>query len=164
MANTWNINVNGAPHEVTFKSVFTNKLCVDGEQLPFKKLKTVREKGVFKTTVPVGGDEAYLYRFYFMSRLVYNGVDAATGEPYVPMKITPLAWVFIVLYVLSFFLVVGGALGAALDLIGVTYTFTITNDPKKSTGKKVLLCAGLFVLITAVGLAAAIGLRMLMYR
>lgn len=65
-----------------------------------------------------------------------------------PMTIPGWAWVFVVLHALNFFLLLGGAVGGAIQGGVICLMLSISANPKKATGVKVLFCAGIWIVST----------------
>ena len=73
------------------------------------------------------------------------------------------AWVFIVLHVIDFFFLVGGAIGGILQVFIVTAIAAVASNRKKSTGVRVLVCIGIWLLSTIAQFILAVGIASLMY-
>ena len=88
------------------------------------------------------------------ARLPVRNVE--TGEEYTTIQLPKWVYVFVVLYIVNFFLILGGALGGATSAIGAYASANISADDKRPTSTKVLFCIGLYVVISAVSLLLAI--------
>lgn len=112
----------------------------------------------------IEGKEAILHvRQFGAVVLSYDGRDCATGEEYIPAKMPGWAWVFIVLHAIDFFFLIGGAVGGILQVFIVTAIAAVSSNRKKSTGVRVLVCIGIWLLSTIAQFILAVGIASLMY-
>lgn len=159
MAKTkeWLFNTStGMPVRVT---LVKNKLVsVNGSPetkvMAFKSHESNFAERVFN--IPLGNGEIAKLCVRNKQVLVYNGRNVETGEEYKTIKLPNWVYVFVALYVVNFFLILGGALGGATSAIGAYASANISADDKRPTLTKVLFCIGLYVVITAVSLLLAI--------
>lgn len=145
----WNVVVDDIPYKIEYKK---NQVSVNGGQsYALKKLK--KGNGGLDTEyyVPVGDKEVVLHvRQFATPALTYEGKDCSTGEEYVPMKMAKWVWVFIILHAINFFLIIGGAVGGAIQG-GVIYAMiSVSADQKKSTSTRVLTCLAIWLISTVV--------------
>ncbi|MCR5415870.1 MAG: hypothetical protein K6E79_03640 [Pseudobutyrivibrio sp.] len=159
MAKTkiWNFfKADGTPVNVTLNK--NRFVSVNGG--PEMKLNTLKApEGSFAEkvfNVPVGNGEYAKLCVKNNQVLTYNGFNVETGEAYTPMELPKWAYVFVVLYVMNFFLVIGGAIGGAISAGFAFLTATIASDRKMSTGLRVFLCILLYIGVTIGSLFIAI--------
>ena len=158
----WNFEVQGIPYRVELKK---NAISVNGAE-PVKLNKLARKSSLTEThySMMIEGKEAVLHvRQFGAVVLSYDGRDCATGEEYIPAKMPGWAWVFIVLHVIDFFFLVGGAIGGILQVFIVTAIAAVASNRKKSTGVRVLVCIGIWLLSTIAQFILAVGIASLMY-
>lgn len=106
MKKTWEVKIDEQMHKVELNN---QKLVVDGEKLKLRKFK--KKSGLIheEYEIPVGSKNALLVlKNMSTPQLVIDGLDCATGEEYVPVKLPKWAYVFIVLHFINF---LNGALG-----------------------------------------------------
>lgn len=158
----WNFEVQGIPYRVELKK---NAISVNGAE-PVKLNKLAKKSSLTEThySMMIEGKEAILHvRQFGAIVLSYDGRDCATGEEYIPAKMPGWAWVFIVLHVIDFFFLVGGAVGGILQVFIVTAIAAAASNRKKSTGVRVLVCIGIWLLSTIAQFILAVGIASLMY-
>lgn len=158
----WNFEVQGIPYRVELKK---NAISVNGAE-PVKLNKLARKSSLTEThySMMIEGKEAVLHvRQFGAVVLSYDGRDCATGEEYIPAKMPGWAWVFIVLHVIDFFFLVGGAIGGILQVFIVTAIAAAASNRKKSTAVRVLVCIGIWLLSTIAQFILAVGIASLMY-
>jgi len=159
MAKTreWLFNTfEGAPIRVTL--IKNRIVSVNGG--PETKLTTYKApEGNFAEKVfdiPLGNGEIAKLCLSNKQILTYNGRDVETGQTYTAMVLPKWVYVFVTLYVVNFFAILGGALGGATSAIGAFLSARISSDENKSTGKRVILCILLYLGITAASLVLAL--------
>ncbi len=158
----WNFEVQGIPYRVELKK---NAISVNGAE-PVKLNKLARKSSLTEThySMMIEGKEAVLHVKQFGAVVLsYDGRDCATGEEYIPAKMPGWAWVFIVLHVIDFFFLIGGAIGGILQVFIVTAIAAVSSNRKKSTGVRVLVCIGIWLLSTIAQFILAVGIASLMY-
>lgn len=158
----WNFEVQGIPYRVELKK---NAISVNGAE-PVKLNKLARKSSLTEThySMMIEGKEAVLHvRQFGAVVLSYDGRDCATGEEYIPAKMPGWAWVFIVLHAIDFFFLIGGAVGGILQVFIVTAIAAVSSNRKKSTGVRVLVCIGIWLLSTIAQFILAVGIASLMY-
>lgn len=158
----WNFEVQGIPYRVELKK---NAISVNGAE-PVKLNKLARKSSLTEThySMMIEGKEAVLHvRQFGAVVLSYDGRDCATGEEYIPAKMPGWAWVFIVLHAIDFFFLIGGAIGGILQVFIVTAIAAVSSNRKKSTGVRVLVCIGIWLLSTIAQFILAVGIASLMY-
>ena len=129
----------------------------NGPQIKLKDIKAVESNFAERVfNIPLGNGEIAKLCVRNKQVLVYNGRNVETGEEYKTIKLPNWVYVFVALYVVNFFLILGGALGGATSAIGAYASANISADDKRPTLTKVLFCIGLYVVITAVSLLLAI--------
>lgn len=144
--NNWNFNLeDGTPVTVTMRK---NKwISVNGgNETNCKELRDGVESNFFENVfnIPLeNGESVKLFVSTTNKVLTYQGKDVTTGEEYVAADVPKWVYAFIVLYVLSFVLIVRGWLPILVDMFAMIFTAQIATRSKKSTGAKV----GLAVLI-----------------
>lgn len=145
----WNFEVQGVPYKVELKK---NKVSINNAE-PVKLTKLARKSSLWEThySMMIEGKEAVIHiKQYGNPVLSYDGKDCATGEEYVPTKVPVWAWVFIVLHIADWFFLIGGAIGAAIQVLVLAAIAAVSSNTKKSTGMRVLVCAAIWLLSTAV--------------
>ncbi len=158
----WNFEVQGIPYRVELKK---NAISVNGAE-PVKLNKLAKKSSLTEThySMMIEGKEAILHvRQFGAVVLSYDGRDCATGEEYIPAKMPGWAWVFIVLHAIDFFFLIGGAIGGILQVFIVTAIAAVSSNRKKSTGVRVLVCIGIWLLSTIAQFILAVGIASLMY-
>lgn len=158
----WNFEVQGIPYRVELKK---NAISVNGAE-PVKLNKLARKSSLTEThySMMIEGKEAVLHVKQFGAVVLsYDGRDCATGEEYIPAKMPGWAWVFIVLHAVDFFFLIGGAIGGILQLFIITAIAAVASNRKKSTGVRVLVCVGIWLLSTIAQFILAVGIASLMY-
>lgn len=158
----WNFEVQGIPYKIELKK---NMVSVNGAE-PVKLNKLGRKSNLLETnySMMIEGKEAVIHiRQFSAPVLSYDGRDCATGEEYIPVKIPGWVWVFVVLHALDFLFLIGGAIGAAIQLLVIAALASVASNTKKSTGMRVLVCAGIWLLSTVVQFILALGLSSLLY-
>lgn len=158
----WNFEVQNIPYRIELKK---NKVSVNNAE-PVKLTKLARKSNLLETnySMMIEGKEAVLHiRQFGAPVLSYDGRDCATGEEYIPRKVPAWAWVFIVLHVLDFFLLIGGAIGGVIQVLIIAAMASVASNTKKSTGVRVLVCVGIWLLSTIVQFILALGIASLLY-
>ena len=135
MANKreWNFTEGENSYNVTFEK---NKLIsVNGsEPVKIAKLKS-KESNILEA--------------------VYD-VDLGDGKiAKLCMRKKEFTLVFEVLYIVNFFVVMGGALGACVSLIGAVVSATIASNKKMNGVVKVICCIALYAVLTVVSFFVA---------
>lgn len=158
----WNIEVEGVPYKIELKK---NKISINGRE-PMKLNKLLKTGNTWETTyrVPLDGKEALLHvRQFSAPALSFQGKDCSTGEEYVPMKVPGWVWIFIVLHAIDFFILIGGAIGGALQFLVIALMVSASANTKKKTSVRVLSCVAIWLLSTIVQFILALGLLSLTY-
>lgn len=57
---------------------------------------------------------------------------------------------FVVLHALNFVLILGGAVGGAIQALVISCILSVSSNQKKSTGVRALSCSGIWILSTIV--------------
>ncbi|MBQ1641363.1 MAG: hypothetical protein II571_09140 [Lachnospiraceae bacterium] len=156
--NNWNFNLeDGTPVTVTMRK---NKwISVNGgNETNCKELKDGVESNFFENVfnIPLeNGESVKLFVSTTNKVLTYQGKDVTTGEEYLAAKVPAWSYAFIVLYVINWLFIIGGAIGAVIDLFAVAYTVQTATRSKKGTGAKVGLCIAIYVVVTILSLILA---------
>lgn len=159
----WNLEIQGIPYKVELKK---NKVSVNNAE-PVKLTKLAKKSSLWEThySIMLEDKEAVLHIKQFSNPVLsYDGKDCATGEEYVPAKMPGWAWVFIVLHLVDWFLLIGGAIGGAIQGIVIAALVSVSSNTKKSTGMRVLVCVGILLLSTVVQLVLALWLYPILYK
>ncbi len=139
-------------------------IVTPGEAFETKKLKS---QGTFldrEIEIPVGNTIAHLHTNYDGKQImVVDGKDCETGMKYVTMKMPGWGWVFIVLHVINFFLVIGGAVGGAIGAVLIGVSAKIAAKESEKVLVRVLKCVGIYVLATVIELILAACMAGAMY-
>ena len=152
----WNVNLGDFNQcNVVFEN---NKISINhGEFTKLGKFKSLKGNMVERSyEIPLNGQNAILYLNSGKPILTLNGINCSTGQPYEPVKIPGWNWVFYILYIINFFLFVGGALGGAMWSVCAYYSARFASDQNKSTTTRVLLCVALYVGTSIVGFILAL--------
>lgn len=151
----WNVNVGeGSGYHVILEK---NKLTInDDEPVKLTSFKSKSSMLGVSYEVPLGSQTAILYLYNGKPTLTLNGRDCKTGEPYEPAKMPVWGWVFVVLYVVNFFLIIGGAIGGAISAGFAAISAGISANTKLSTVARVLICVGIYIAVTVVSLIIAV--------
>lgn len=158
----WNLEAQGIPYKI---ELIGNKLSINGAE-PVKLNKLPRKSNLLETnySIMVEGKEAVLHiRQFGTPILSYDGRDCATGEAYIPAKVPGWVWVFVVLHAMDFLFLVGGAVGAAVQFLVIAALASVSSNAKRSTGSRVLLCVGIWLLSTVLQFILAFGISFLLY-
>ena len=160
MANirNWNFSTtDGMPVAISLRK--NSWLSVNGSQeVKIKTIKNSADSNYFESVFDVAlpnGEIAQLFSSTTQKHLVYNGRDVVTGEECTVASIPAWAWVFVVLYAINFFAVLGGALGGVVNIFAIIFTIQIATRSKKSTGVKILLNVLLFIGVVILSLLIA---------
>ncbi|WP_027208334.1 hypothetical protein [Butyrivibrio hungatei] len=105
--------------------------------------------------IPLGNGEIAKLCVRNKQVLVYNGRNVETGEEYKTIQLPKWVYVFVVLYIVNFFVLLGGALGGATSAIGAYASANISADEKRNTLTKVLFCVLLYLGISIVSFLLA---------
>lgn len=145
--DVWNVAVNGLPYKIQLAK---NKISInDGEEV---KLKKFRHKSNFPNMeyyIPVADKELVLYVGQsFGTVLTMDGRDCLSGEVFEAPVMPKWAWIFIVLYIIDFTLLIGGAIGGAINAAMAYFTIDVASNTKKSLGKRVAICIGSWLVAT----------------
>lgn len=143
-STNWNITDGEHVYKIVFEK---NKVAIDNA-LPVALRKFKRKSHFMETIykIPVGGREANLH-IGFMGSVVLEmgGFDCKTGEAYIAKKTPAWSWVFIILHMVNFFLLIGGAIGGAITALAIGMTVTLAGDSSKKLIKRVLACIGVYI-------------------
>ena len=156
----WNFEAQGIPYRVELKK---NKVSVNGGD-PVKLNKLSRKSTLLETgySMTIEGKEAVIHiRQFGTPVLSYDGRDCTTGEEYIPVKVPGWVWVFIVLHAIDFFFLIGGAIGAAVQILVIFWMATIASKTEKPTALRVLACTGIWLLSSIVQFFMALGIALL---
>ena len=157
----WNIEVEGVPYRITFAK---NQVTVNSaEPVKLGKLKKTGNSWETHYSIPIADKEAVLHIKQFGAPVLsFQGRDCSTGEEYVPAKIPGWVWIFVVLHALDFFLLIGGAIGGALQVLVIGIMISVSTNQKKSTAVRVLTCLGIWLVSSIVQFILALGLLSIM--
>lgn len=148
----WNIDVEGIPYKVEY---IKNKVIINnGEPVKITKLKKLSGNAVETNyELPIENGDVVLHVRGSNSILSYCNRDCETGEEYVPMTIPKWVWIFVVLHALNFLFLIGGAVGGAFQGGVICTMLAVAADQTNKTGKKVLTCAGIWIVSTVIQVA-----------
>lgn len=155
VSEEWNVNVGeGDSYRVILEK---SKLTINNDE-PVKLTKFKSKSSMLGVSyeVPLGLQTAILYLYNGKATLTLNGVDCKTGQPYEPAKMPVWGWVFVVLYVVNFFLIIGGAIGGAVSAGFAAISAGISANTKLPVVARVLICVGIYVAVTIVSLIIAV--------
>lgn len=158
-AGNWNFTDSmGMSHTVTLEK---NKVSVDGgEPVKINKYRSKESNMIVSVfQIPNGqGDDLKLCIKGKEPVLARNGINVATGEEYAPDKMPGWIWVFYILFIIEFFLVIGGAIGGALNGGGAFICAGIAVNKKMNGVAKFFACLGVFVVFTVIEVILAIAI------
>lgn len=155
MKSEWNVSVEGNVCNVRFEK---NKIFVNGNRI--KNFKKAKGSSVVETgyELALGNQTAVIWAPAFRGEepvLTLNGINVLTGQMHELKKIPGWIYVFAVLYIVDFILLLGGALGGALNFAMYAFTNKIAVDTKKSPATRVVLCTVFYIVVTVVELIIA---------
>lgn len=152
---SWNITVDEMTYRVDFVK---NKISINGGE--GVKLNKFKSKSMFPNSqyfLQLGNKEAILnIRQGGDPVLTIDGRDCNTGEPFELSKMPGWGWVFIVLHVINFFMLIGGAIGGALCGGLCVISAGIASNGEKTTGKRVAGCVILWLVASVIELILVI--------
>ena len=158
---SWNIVVD----EVSYKIELTkNKVSVNGaDPVKLNKFKQQAKYPHMEYYIPVGSREVVLNIPQGKEPvLTMDGRDCVTGEPFEMVPMPKWAWVFIVLHIINYFLLIGGAIGGALAAGLSATSISIASNTKMSTGKRVGICVAIWLVASVLELLLAVRIGMMM--
>ena len=155
----WNYtDSQGMSHSVDLAK---NKVSIDGgEPVKISKLKG-KGSNMLETIYQIPNETGDDVKMCFKGKapvLTCNGINVETGEAYTPTKLPGWIWVFYVLYIVNWFLIMGGALGGAANAGGAFICSTIAANTKMKTVAKVFACIGVYVGFTIVEVIIAVAI------
>lgn len=158
-AKSWKFTTtDGTPMEINLRR--NTWVSVNGrDEINAKTIKNKEDSNIFEAVFDIplpNGEIVKMFSSTTKKHMVYNGRDVETGEAYEVAPIPAWAWVFVVLYVANFFLFLGGALGAVVNLFGAAFTIEVATRSKKSTGVKVVLNILILIAVVVISLLVAI--------
>jgi hypothetical protein len=136
----WNIVVDDVPYKIT---LVKNKIKVNnGEPIKYTKLNKAKGEGKGANyEVPVGNRKAILrINTYTSPVLTLDGRDCSTGEVYEEPQMPWWVFIHIILHAVGFFVLIGGALGGAIQGGVIAVLSMVASNKKKSTGYRVAVC------------------------
>ena len=135
----------------------------NGDAIKLNKFKHQSKYPNMEYYIPVGDREVVLNVIQGKQPiLTMDGRDCVTGEPFELTKMPKWTWVFIVLHIINFFLIIGGAIGGALAGCFCMTTTMIASDTKMSTGKRVGICVAIWLVASVLEFILAVVLGMMM--
>lgn len=135
----------------------------NGDAIKLNKIKQQSKYPNMEYYIPVGDREVVLNLIQGKQPiLTMDGRDCVTGEPFELTKMPKWTWVFIVLHILNFFILIGGAIGGACAGGLSAWTATIASDNKMSTGKRVGICVAIWLVASVLEFILAVVLGMMM--
>lgn len=143
-STSWNITDGEHVYKIVFEK---NKVAIDND--PPVALRKFERKSNFIEKIykiPVGGRDANLHIGTMGSvALEMGGFDCKTGEEYIAKKMPAWSWIFIVLHMVNFFVLIGGAIGGAITALTIGMTATLAGDSSKKLINRVLACIGIYI-------------------
>ncbi len=157
----WNINVDDNSYKIEFNK---NTISINGGEA--QKLKAFRNQSRYphmEYYIPVGSKEVVLNLPQGREPvLTMDGRDCITGEPFELMELPKWAWIFVILHLVNFFLIIGGAIGGAcLGGLSVATTMVASNNTM-STGKRVGICTAIWLVGSLLELVLVIVLAVIL--
>ena len=164
MNKTWNVTANDSYYKVSYDG---KKLSINGgDLLPLRKFKKKAHALETEYFIPVGNETAVLHisnRKKVEPVLTLGGIDCMTGQSYQMEKAPGWVWGFVVLYVINFIFILGGAVGGALSSACSLFSILIASDRKKNIVLRVLLCVAIYIVVTAVSVNMMLSLAPAIY-
>lgn len=152
MNKTWNVAASGSYYNLAYDG----DLSINGgEVLPLKKFKKKTHVLETEYLIPLGNETAALHiskRKGSEPVLTLGGADCVTGQTYQVEKAPLWAWLFVVLYIINFAFVMGGAIGGAVSSGFSYFSLFTAADKRKNIGLRVLICAATYIAVTVVSL------------
>lgn len=151
----WNVEVDNIPYKIVYKK---NQVSVNnGEPMKLNKLQKTNGSRETNYTIPVESKELVLHiRQYAEPVLTMDGFNCSTGEEYVPVSIPKWVWIFVVLHAINFFLLIGGAIGGAIQGGVDWWMISVSSNQKRTTAVRVLSCLGIWLGATVVEFILAV--------
>lgn len=151
---TQTIMVHGREHEIRISGRWVE---VDGQRHRMKDLPTRRIAAFFgETELPIPEARVLLVSGVWSPQLVVDGVYYQSQKPYrLSEKLPPWIYIFLALYVLGFFFLVGGAIGGALAFLGAVTSMKVSMMPEYSTPVQISICCGILIATWAAALVIA---------
>ncbi len=138
---TWNVVVDDVTYYV---KMVGNKISVNNSE-PIKYTKLAKAIGQGKGAnyeVPVGSKFAILrISSYSGPVLTLDGKDCSTGEVYQEQKAPWWVWIFVILHAVSFFVLLGGAIGGAIQGAVFVLLMGVASQKNKNTGVRIAICS-----------------------
>ena len=159
VSTTWTFSDGtGIMHTLVYSK---NKVSYDGcEPIKIGKLKS-KGSNMVETVYSIPNMEGNSLLLCLKGKapvLACNGINVETGEAYTPTKLPGWIWVFYVLFIVNWFLFIGGAIGGAANGGGALLCSTIAGNNKMKTVAKVFACIGIYVGFTIVEAILAVAI------
>ena len=158
---TWSFQTaDGTPVQVTLRK--NRWISVNGDaEMNIKTLKDSVDSNIFENAfnIPLPNGETAKFFAGMGQKVVYQGKDVETGLDYEAASIPKWTYVFFVLFVVNWFFIMGGALGALASLFGAYGVYYVAARTDKGTGVKVGLSALVYVGVTILSLVIVSALR-----
>ena len=156
-AGNWNFTDSmGMSHSVALEK---NKISIDGgEPVKINKYRS-KESNMIVSVYQIPNNQGDDLKLCIKGKepvLAVNGVNVATGENYAPDKMPGWIWVFYILFIIEFFLVMGGAIGGAINAGGAFFCSAIAVGKKMNGVAKFFACLGVFIAVSVVEVILAI--------
>ncbi len=155
----WSFSIGKQNYNVLFEN--GKLISVNGaEAVKIAKLKS-KESNMLEAVYDVDLGNGQIAKLCIRKKeatLIYEGKNLENGQKYEIIQIPKWAYVFVALYVVNFFLIIGGALGGAINMASAVISATIASDSKKNATVRVIQCILIYVVVTFVSffLASAI--------
>ena len=158
---TWSFQTtDGTPVQVTLRK--NRWVSVNGQpEIKLKELKDGQDSNLFEVAfnIPLPNNEQAKLFSGMGQKVVYEGKDVETGLEYEAATIPKWTYVFFVLFVINWFVIMGGAFGALASLLGAYAVYYVATRTEMATGGKVGISAAAYVVITAVSIGIVNVLR-----
>ncbi len=148
----WNFSTDG---ENNFNVVFVDNKYVSvngGEEIKIQKIKA-KESNMLEAVFDVDLGNGQIAKLCCLKKdvtLVYDGKNVETGAYYEITRIPKWAYVFVSLYVVNFFFILGGAMGICVGFICSMISSSIASNENKSMVARVISCIVLYVIVTLI--------------
>ncbi len=151
MKNDWQILIGDQKYSI---QVTATKAIINNEVFKLSKLPYQRQAWFFRETrLPIDGAEVLLAPGMTKMRLIVNGIDVVTQQPYQSMDRMPAwAYLFFAIHICN---LMNGMVGGILAGCGIFLTARVATLPDYSTARKVLysiliLCGSVIILFAVV--------------
>ncbi len=146
--------VYGVQHRV---GTTLTKIVLDDEPYSASELIVNNKRSVGRVyKLPIDNAEVLLYIDVFSKMsVIVNGIDVDTGKERVISAPGASFYVFLVLYAATFILILGGAIGGAINALGFYLSNAIYRSEKISKVQKILISIVLYIVLLVIEIILA---------